>query len=443
MKIAVFGLGYIGSVSAGAFASLGNRVVGVELVEEKVNIINSGKGTVKEKGLDRLIGEQVKAGRLWATTNVKKAIESSDIAFVCVGTPPKRNGDIDLSALKSVCKQLGKEIKEKKEYIIVIRSTMFPGSLDILKKIIEKTSEKKEGKDFHLAVNPEFLREGSAIKDFFEPPFIVIGGESKEVCKKAMACYGNIKTKKFIVKTNIGQMIKYASNSFHALKVVFANEIGAVCEKAGVDGKKLMSLFCEDNQLNISPYYLKPGFAYGGSCLPKDVAALKNNAKRFGIKTPILDGISLSNMQQIKRAINLIERRKKKNIGILGLTFKADTDDIRGNPILFVINNLISKGYKIKIYDKLIDKNNLDSISKSYRKEVFDLINMENLKEKVNGIKHLFSDLGSVLKQEVIVISNRDKSLVEYLSKLTKKQKVIDLQNIFNQYSTSAEYTTL
>ena len=449
MRISIFGLGYVGIVSAACLSHLGHTIIGVDIAKYKVDLINKGILPIKEKNLDKLISKAMREKLLKATTSTKDAILSSDISFICVGTPPKRNGDLDLSALESVCGEIGSALRAKgsKEgrlnHIIVIRSTMFPGSLSILKNILEKSSGKKEGLDFYLATNPEFLREGSAIKDFFKAPYIVVGSENKEVGKKVLSIYSGIHTKKFIVKPEIAQMIKYASNSFHALKVTFANEIGSVCKELGIDGKKLMGLFCEDNQLNISSYYLKPGFAYGGSCLPKDLAALKNNANNLKLNTPLLDSISLSNLEHIKRGISLIESKKKKKIGILGITFKADTDDIRGNPILYIINTLLNKDYKIKIFDPLISDLNLKNISNSYRKEVYDLVCRENLKDKIVDISNLFSDIDSVLKQDIIIVSNQDKSLKKYLINLNENQSIIDLQGIFIKEKFKSKYISL
>lgn len=443
MRISVFGLGYVGCVSAACFAKLGHQVIGVDVVQYKVDSINGGEAPIQEKNLTELVYQGVKKFRLSATTNTKKAVLNSDISFVCVGTPPKKNGDLDLFALKRVCEEIGLAIKEKENHLVVIRSTMFPGSLNILRKILEKSSGKKSGKGFGLAVNPEFLREGSAIKDFFNPPMIVIGSDDKKSAEMAMSAYNGVKAKKFVVKENVAQMIKYASNSWHALKVSFANEIGSVCNEIGVDASKLMGIFTEDNQLNISSYYMKPGFAYGGSCLPKDLAALKNNANKTGLKTPVIDSISESNLHHILRAVKLVEKTGKKKIGILGITFKADTDDIRGNPILYVINRLVNKGYNVKIYDPLIGKSNLKNIAKSYRKEVFDLVNRENLKESVADISGLFGDVDSIIKQDVVIVSSRDESLKKYVEKLMNKQILVDLQKIFSQKDTRAKYLSL
>ena len=443
MRISVFGLGYVGCVSAACFTKLGHTVIGVDVVQYKVDAINSGKAPIQEKGLNELISLGMKKNKLSATTNTPEAIKNSDISFICVGTPPKKNGDLDLFALTSACEEIGLALREKEYHVVVIRSTMFPGSLDILTKILEKFSGKKCGKDFGLAVNPEFLREGSAIKDFFAPPFIVIGSDDKLAAEKAMSAYREIKSKKFIVKADVAQMIKYASNSWHALKVSFANEIGSVCNEIGIDASKLMGLFTEDNQLNISSYYMKPGFAYGGSCLPKDLAALKNKAAELKINTPLINSISQSNLEHILRAVKLVKSLGKKKIGILGITFKADTDDLRGNPILYIINKLVNTGHDVKIYDPVIGKSNLKHIAKSYRKEVFDLINRENLKESVVDIEGLFHNSESVLKQDIIIISSRDESLKKYISKLTDNQVLIDLQKICSTSDTPAKYISL
>lgn len=443
MKVSIFGLGYVGAVSAACFAKAGHKVVGVDVVDYKVAAINNGESPIEEKGLKQLIKEQVKKGNLKATKDSYEAILTTDISFICVGTPPKENGDLDLTILEKVCAEIGGILKEKNGHIVVIRSTMFPGSLDNLKKILEENSGKKMGEGFYLAVNPEFLREGSAISDFFSPPYIVIGTVSKEIHKKIFEVYKGIKTKKFLVKPDVAQMIKYSNNSWHALKVTFANEIGAICKEKGIDSKNLMNLFTQDEDLNLSSYYLMPGFAYGGSCLPKDTAALKNEATKLGLKTPLINSIPESNFSHIRRAIALIESKKKKRVGILGLTFKADTDDIRGNPVLLVINSLQNKGYDIKIFDSLIDESDVQLINESYRKEVFDLITRENLKEKVGSISSLFTDINSVLSQDTIVVSNRDESVKSHLEKLPKDKIIIDLQNMFNKSDFDAEYDHL
>jgi GDP-mannose 6-dehydrogenase len=362
---------------------------------------------------------------------------------VCVGTPPKPNGEMDFSAIEKTCFSIGEALKIKKPgHIIVIRSTMFPGSFERVKDILEKSSGKKCGKDFYLLTNPEFLREGSAIKDFFNPPMIIVGADEadKKIADKVLDIFKEIDTDKWIVSPNIAQMIKYVNNTWHALKVCYANEIGAICNKMNINSKILMDLFCKDTQLNISPYYMMPGFAYGGSCLPKDMAMLKNVASKRGVSCPVIDSISKSNINHIERAMEAVRATRKKKIGILGISFKGQTDDIRGSPILLVINRLLSEGYDIEIYDPIVNIKNVDTINLSYRNEIFDLICRENLKEKVNDISKLFTTEKELLKQEVIIISNRDPSYKDCLKKLKKNQIVIDLQNIYSKEDTKAEY---
>jgi len=443
MKISVFGLGYVGAVTAACLAKLGHKVIGVDIVKYKVDFLNNGEPPVEEKDLRELVEEVVLKGRLSATTNSKEAILNSELSFVCVGTPPKKDGDIDIEPLKRTMNDIGKVLKEKEYHVVVIRSTIFPGTFEKLKKILEDVSGKKEGKDFALAVNPEFLREGSAINDFFYPPYIIVGANKKEICRKIFEVYKKIKCKKFIVNGKIAQAIKYVNNSWHALKVSFANEISSICKKLDIDSKKLMGLFCEDKQLNISSYYLKPGFAYGGSCLPKDTEVLRVNAKKLKLNAPIINSIQESNFEHIKRAINIIENLKKKSIGILGVTFKEGTGDIRGNPILPIINHFLNKNYKIKIYDKLIDESDIELLDMSYREEIFDLINKKNLKEQIGSIASLFSSLDDVLNQEIIIISNRDESLKNILKNLKEHQVIVDLQNLFKKEDFKAKYEHL
>ena len=443
MKLSVFGLGYVGAVTAACLARLGHQVIGVDIVKYKVDFLNNGESPVEEKGLREIIKEEVGKGRLSATTNSKEAVLNSEISFVCVGTPPKKDGDIDIGPLKRTVSDIGKVLKEKRYHIIVIRSTIFPGTLEKIKKTIEEVSNKKAGEDFDLAVNPEFLREGSAIKDFFYPPYIIVGSEKKEVCKKIFKVYERIRSKKFVVNEKIAQALKYVNNSWHALKVVFTNEISSICKELGIDSKKLMGLFCEDKQLNISPYYLKPGFAYGGSCLPKDTEVLRVNAKKLGLNTPIINSIQESNFEHIKRAIRLIESLQKKKIGILGITFKEGVGDIRGNPLLSVIDYFLDKGYEIKIYDKLIDESDVELLNMSYRKEVFDFISKKDLKKQIGSIASLFSSLDDVLNQDIVVVSNRDNSLKEFLKKLKENQIIVDLQNLFKPEDFKARYEHL
>ena len=439
MRISIFGAGgYVGAITSACLAKMGHNITGVDIIDYKITYINQGLAPVEEKDLGALIHQQRwRHKRIKATSNVAEAINETDISFVCVGTPPKPNGDMDFSAMEKTCFSIGAALKEKKQkkkqHIIVIRSTMFLGSFERVKEILEESSGKKCGKDFYLLTNPEFLREGTAIEDFFNPPMIIIGAEQQDykIAKKVMAIFKKINTNKDIVSPNQAQLIKYINNSWHALKVCFANEVGAFCNATSMSSKILMDLFCLDDQLNLSSYYLKPGFAYGGSCLPKDLAMLKNNVNKRNIDCPILNSISKSNIAHIERAINAIKATGKKKIGILGISFKPSTDDFRGNPILLIINRLLSEQKDVKIFDPIVGKEDIDTINLSYRNEIFDLICMENLKEKVNNISGLFTDEKEVLKQDVIIISNRDSSYKESLKNLSKKQIFFDLQNLY------------
>lgn len=301
MKISVIGAGYVGTSLVAGFYKLGHKVICVDKDGSKIKIINKGKSPIKNNLAKRLIKRGVNEGKIKATLNLKEAVLNSKISFVCVETPAKKDGSLDLTCLKNVCKDIGKILKNKDYHIMVIKSTMFPGSLDILKKILEKSSGKKCGRDFDVAVNPEFLRAKTATEDFLNPSMIVVGAKDKKVSKKVMSCYKGIDIKKSIVDEGVAQMIKYVNNPFHALKVTITNEVSAICKMVNVDSKKLMKLFCEDTQLNISPYYFKPGKAYGGACLPKDLAVLQHNIKKLKVNCPVIDAISKSNEIQKRR----------------------------------------------------------------------------------------------------------------------------------------------
>jgi len=443
MRISVFGLGYVGCVTSACFAYLGHNVIGVDIVESKVTAINSGKAPIKEKGLDRLIKTAVKVKKLVATTSTEFAITNSDISFICVGTPARIDGAIELKYIENVCKDIAKLIRNKKNHIIVIRSTILPGTVNKLVRIVERYSGKKNKIGFSIAVNPEFMREGSAVSDFFKPPFIIIGLDNRDIAKKIAKLYRKVNSKIFITRIDIAEMIKYVNNSFHALKIVFSNEIGTIAKKLGIDSKKLMSLFCQDTKLNLSSYYMMPGFAYGGSCLPKDLSAICNKARELDIEIPLLNAIQKSNNIHIKRAIDLIRSQGKKTIGILGISFKQNSDDIRGNPILVVIKELLSLGYKIKIFDKNIERDDISCILKSYRDSIYDLILEKDLKSHIKDIARCFSSLKDVLDSEIIVISTRDSSLNEILKRVDEDKILIDLQGVIDKKNIRAKYISL
>jgi GDP-mannose 6-dehydrogenase len=441
MNISVFGLGYVGTVTSACLAKLGHKITGVDILDYKVSDINEGIAPIEEKGLSEMLRRYRK--NISATSSTHDAIMGTGISFICVGTPPKSNGDMDFSAIEKTCFDIGASLfMKKKPHVIVIRSTMFPGSFEKVKDVLEKASGKKCGKDFFLLTNPEFLREGTAMEDFFNPPMIIIGAEEqdKKIAKKVWAIYKDIDCDKFTTSPNIAQMIKYVNNTWHATKVCFANEIGAICSKMNIDSRILMDLFCQDTQLNLSPYYLKPGFAYGGSCLPKDMNCLKNSAWKMDLNCDLINSIPKSNLRHIERAIQAIKAAGKKKIGILGISFKPGTDDIRGNPLLLIINRLLSEHFEVKLFDPIVGREDMVKINLSYRNEVFDLICREDLKENINDISKLFTSESEVLKQDIIIIANRDPSYKSCLKKLSSKQIFIDLQNIYSKEDTKAEY---
>lgn len=367
-QISVFGLGYVGCVSAACFAKEGHSVVGVDVSQAKVDMINAGLATIVEQGIAELVAEVHAAGRLRATTSVADAVQSTSISLICVGTPSRPNGALDLSYVERVCGQIGETLRDKRDrHTVVIRSTVLPGSThDIAAAAIERASGLKADRDFGIAMNPEFLREGTSIKDFYDPPFTVIGTEDPRTSQAVAALYAGIQAPLHTVATRVAEMLKYACNCFHGLKVGFANEIGNVCKALGVDSHEVMRIFCEDTKLNISPYYLKPGFAFGGSCLPKDLRAVTYRAKQVDVETPILRATLSGNEHQVARAYDMVMATGQKRVGVLGLAFKAGTDDLRESPMVTLIERLIGKGLQVSIYDREVTSARLIGANKEY-----------------------------------------------------------------------------
>src|SRR6185369_8169627 len=357
MKLSIFGLGYVGSVSAACFARDGHEVIGVDVNPLKVEIINSGRSPIVEPQLNELIDEAVKAGRLRATTDAAAAISSSDVSMVCVGTPGNANGSLDLTHIKNSCKQIGVALSATdRHHVVVIRSTLLPGSIERhVIPTLEVYSGKREGQDFCVAINPEFLREGTSVRDFDNPPFTLIGANDERVSELVGHLYAGLSAPVLTLGIKEAEMVKYACNCFHGLKVAFANEIGNICKALKIDSHRVMEVFCQDTKLNLSPYYLKPGFAFGGSCLPKDLRAITYKAKELDVNVPLLGSILLSNQQQVERAIDLVLSTGKKDIGVLGLSFKQGTDDLRESPLVTLIETLIGKGLKLTIYDRDVE----------------------------------------------------------------------------------------
>ena len=419
MRVSVFGLGYVGCVSAASFAGEGHEVVGVDVNADKVASINAGCSPIVEPGLEDLLGECVAEGRLRATTDTADAIRSTDVSLLCVGTPSRKNGSLDLQYLERVSEEVGRALRDKPDYhVVVVRSTVLPGTThSVVIPALERESGKKYGDGFGVSVNPEFLREGTALKDFRKPPLTLVGHNHAADASGTIALYQAIDAPLVSTSIRVAEMMKYTSNTWHALKVVFANEIGNLCKKLDVDSHEVMDIFCRDEKLNLSPYYLKPGFAFGGSCLPKDVRALQYRAKEVDVDLPLISQILPSNKAQIQQALDQILETGKKNIGLLGFSFKAGTDDLRESPIVILAEALLGKGVSLRIYDKNVSMAKLVGANRDYI---------------VTQIPHLSSLLCNTIDEviqgsEVIVVGNQAPEFSQAVMDCRADQIVIDL----------------
>ena len=353
MRIAIFGLGYVGSVSAACLAAAGHDITGVDVDERKLSLLSSGRAPVREPGLDELLGAMVAAGRVSVTQDVALAAADSDISLVCVGTPSRRNGSVDSSFLERVMAQIGTALADTSGYrVVAVRSTVVPGLVQSrLIPILERASGRRAGVDFGVCVNPEFLREGSAIRDFDRPPFTLIGETDRRAGDLLLSAYTHLTAPVHRVLPDEASMVKYASNAFHGLKVAFANEIGALCQQFGTDGQTVMGIFCQDRELNISPRYLRPGFGFGGSCLPKDLRAMSHAAREHDVTVPLLTSVLASNDAHIQRVVDTVLEMPKRRVALLGLSFKVGSDDLRESPFVRLAEALIGKGVPLRIYD--------------------------------------------------------------------------------------------
>jgi len=419
MKISIFGLGYVGCVSAACFAGEGHEVIGVDVSSLKVDIVNSGRSPIVEPGVEALITRAVREKRLKATTDSREAVLQSDLSMVCVGTPGNHNGSLDLTFIKRVCREIGEAMALKDRYhIVVIRSTLLPGTIEqTVVPALEVYSGKRAGRDFGVAINPEFLREGTSIHDFSNPPFTLIGADSEDAAAPLRTLHSKIKAPLIVAGIKEAEMVKYASNCFHALKVTFANEIGNMCKALGVDSHQVMDIFCQDTKLNLSPYYLKPGFAFGGSCLPKDLRAINYKAKELDVEAPLLNSILVSNRLQVERAVDMVLRTGRKNVGVLGLSFKSGTDDLRESPIVTLIETLLGKGLKLSIYDRDVEPARLFGANKEY---------IEREIPHISALMH--SELHDVIERsEIIIIAKQEHEFRAVSEKLNNGRIVIDL----------------
>jgi len=368
MRISVFGLGYVGCVSAACLASRGHEVVGVDVNPVKVDLVRDGKAPVVEDRIGELTAEVVSSGALRATSDVAGAIAATDISLICVGTPSEPNGSLSTAFLERVTEEIGEQLAAKQgRHTVVFRSTMLPGTcLELLVPILEKASGRTAGVDFGVAVNPEFLREGTSVKDFFEPPKTVIGEIDDATGDIVAELYEGLPGDVFRVPIPVAEMAKYADNAFHGLKIGFANELGAICRALGLDSHRVMDVFLADRKLNISPAYLRPGFAFGGSCLPKDLRGLVYAAHRADVSVPILAHVLASNDEHLRRAFDLVARTGKRRIGLFGLSFKPGTDDLRESPLVELAERLLGKGYDLRIYDANVSLSRLMGANREY-----------------------------------------------------------------------------
>jgi GDP-mannose 6-dehydrogenase len=419
MRISIFGLGYVGAVCAGCLSARGHEVLGVDISQTKIDLINRGKSPIVEPGLEELLGKGIKSGLLRGTTDVAGAIRDSELSMLCVGTPSKRNGDLELGYIESVCREIGLALRDKPgRHTVVVRSTVLPGTvMNVVVPILEDCSGKRAGEDFGVAVNPEFLRESTAIKDYNYPPMTVIGELDKQSGDALEEIYRELDAPIIRKSIAVAEMIKYTCNVWHAAKVTFANEIGNIAKAVGVDGREVMEVVCQDRKLNLSQYYMRPGFAFGGSCLPKDVRALTYRASQLDVEHPMLGALMRSNAHQVQKAFDMIASYDKRKVALLGLSFKAGTDDLRESPLVELAEMLIGKGYDLAIYDRNVEYARVYGANKDY------------IESKIPHVSSLLNaDFQAVIERaEVIVLGNNDPQFAELVRQAPTGKKVVDL----------------
>jgi len=430
MRISIFGLGYVGCVSLGCLAQNGHSVIGVDPNQTKVDQINAGKATIIEKDIESIIAGQVAAGNIMATTDNSLAINGSDISIIAVGTPSTNKGHLDLQHIFNVAENIGEVLKYKKTmHIVAIRSTVMPGTCDKFADTLEKISGKKRNIDFAVVDNPEFLREGTAVHDYYNPPITLIGSDNRDAAETLSLLYQKLPGEIIITDLKTAEIMKYVNNTYHALKISFGNEIGNICSELGIDSHKVMEIFCKDKQLNISPYYFKPGFAYGGSCLPKDLKGFQTLAHDLYVDVPVIDSINRTNEIQIQRAIKIIYKYWNKKLGFLGLSFKAGTDDLRNSPAVTVIETLLGKGCDIKIYDNNINLAMLTGTNK----EFIDM-RIPHLATLLTG-----DPVRMVNESDVIIINTKEPEFLKYIEHLHDKV-IIDFVHLDKELFLNNDY---
>jgi GDP-mannose 6-dehydrogenase len=419
MRISIFGLGYVGAVCAGCLSARGHEVIGVDISPSKIDLINQGKSPIVEPGLEALLDAGVKAGTLSGSTDVQAAVRSTELSLLCVGTPSKRNGDLALHFIESVCAQVGAALREKSAWhTVVVRSTVLPGTVkNVVIPILEECSGKRAGIDFGVAVNPEFLRESTAIDDYNYPPMTVIGELDQRSGDVLQALYQELDAPIVRKSIAVAELIKYTCNVWHATKVTFANEIGNIAKAAGVDGREVMEVVCQDHKLNLSKYYMKPGFAFGGSCLPKDVRALNYRAGQLDVEVPLIGSLMRSNSAQVQHAFDIIASYDKRKVALLGLSFKAGTDDLRESPLVELAEMLIGKGFELNIYDSNVEYARVYGANKDY------------IESKIPHVSSLLdSDFERVVEHsELIVLGNADERFRALAQQVPDGKQVVDL----------------
>ena len=421
LSISVFGMGYVGSVSAACFAHVGHKVTGVDVSPAKVEMMAAGRSPIIEARMSELVEEGHRSGMLHATTDAAEAVRNSEISFVCVGTPSLRSGKLDLGYVERVVHEIGIALQKKNSYhVIVLRRTVLPGTTESLViPTLEKASGRRAGIDFAVCYNPEFMREGSAVADFLQPPYTVLGAQDPKHLILARQLYSTISSPVFETSIAVAEMVKYVCNAFHAVKIGFANEVGSLCKSLGVDAEAVTKIYTADTKLNISPAYLSPGFAFGGSCLPKDLRALGHRAKELDLALPLLESVLPSNAQHIDRAVEAVLRTNKRKIAFLGLSFKPGTDDLRESPQVQMIKRLLGEGCQVRVWDRDVSLGRLAGSNRQYIEEVIPHIG-----------SLLSADVEDVVRSgEVVVIATKvDK---DQLSRcLARDQIVIDLINL-------------
>lgn len=432
MRISVFGLGYVGAVSSACLAAGGHQVIGVDKNATKVDLINRGASPIIETGVDEIIRSASQSGNLQATSDAARAVRESELSLVCVGTPSEVNGSLKLDFVRKVCEEIGAALRTLERYhVVVIRSTILPGTMrSVVIPTLEQQSGKQAGADFGVCFNPEFLREGTAVNDYYHPPKTVIGELEARAGDRLMQLYEDLDAPVFRTSLDVAEMVKYVDNTWHALKVGFANEIGAISKALSIDSFEVMDIFCRDTKLNLSPYYLRPGYAFGGSCLPKDVRALTYRARTLDVDTPLLNAILPSNEAHIRRGIDLVLRTGQRKVGVLGFSFKAGTDDLRESPVVELIERLIGKGFDLQVYDRNVNLAKLTGANRDYI---------------LNHIPHIAKLMRETMEEvldhaDVIVIGNGAAEFTQVPNMLRAGQKVIDLVRVKAPRGNSTQY---